>query len=608
MSYTHRDIDRKLVQEIDLNDAYYTVAYKIIPSHSQYPIFTAADIWEQHSPTDPIRPLSYYLLSSDTIAHLMRIFPGFYCNIIYGFVLQYFLDLGRVQLVDIEAHRHSKLLGNWDQIRDRIEQVMAEDGASIKDFRVYVGCLGRSFNSSCDRVEGLDVEENLGDGWEPFCLDQTIQMKQIHRYRYLNMVNVYNHIVGNLTLFMLKTAALILRKHPGARLIKMKTDSIGLDRKFWFVPEHFKVVKLEDMKTKFCSTNIKYFDWTQLRDESLEELRSVCTDNITYFGAPGTGKTTTVKNNHAYDFACSSTNVCSLNIGGTTLFKELGLYTTEQLHQRMKKFRNKTVWVDEFSMVASWIWSYFAQMAICYKTRFIFSGDINQLPPVGESKINPNAEFFRIMFGRVTHLTVDHRNDVQLVNFREAVLQGDPPITESETDIEDISRHLVYTNRCKDWVNLHVLHTRKLQFTRVDQQYEVSIGVRLQPRVTVKAKEFYKGDLWEVIGVNTLRNLNNGKTRVIDNADYRYLGLGFAMTTHSAQGLTVEEPMMIHQSELMLEVDRSLLYTAVTRSRSYDNLHFAPTVDDHIDLAPIEYEPLLESKFDVMDTVYENLF
>jgi hypothetical protein len=603
MRYTHPYLASRLVNEIDMNAAYYTTAYKLIDHENQYPIFTPMDMWEAND-SEEIRPLSYYLISRDSLEHLMRYFPGIFSNFMNGFLVEYFLRRGYIQLEDVEARKHPHLLGDWHKILDRIKALMDAEGSNVKDFPLYNGCLGRSMNSTQEYVAGIDQDEDLGEGWEPSPLYKNVLKKDYCNYRYLNLINVYNHIIGHHTLFMLETIDRLRKTYPKARVMKISTDSIGLDCRIAELPEHFKFVK--EPKLKVRKSNLLYHDWRLIRDGCLNELLEHSKWNTAYTGAPGSGKTYKVQHSQSYDHACSNTNVCSLNIGGATIFKLLGLYSPEELHKKMGKFRNKTIWIDEFSMVPAVVWSYLAYLSINYNTRFIFSGDTNQIPPVGESGIDLKSDFFRIFFNEIEVLADERRNDQEIVKLRTSVLAGDPQIEYSEVPIHTISRHLVYTNRCKSAVNVRVLRSRNLTFSYGDGAYTVSNGVRLQPRLTVLEKGFYKGDLWEVTDENTLTNVKSGEVRAIKNGDFKYMALGFAMTTHSAQGLTVSEPLMIHQWKTMLLKDRRLLYTAVSRSTVRENLYFAPPLEDG-DLAPIDYVPLPESKLNYMDQVHENL-
>ena len=51
------------------------------------------------------------------------------------------------------------------------------------------------------------------------------------------------------------------------------------------------------------------------------------------------------------------------------------------------------------------------------------------------------------------------------------------------------------------------------------------------------------------------------------------LKLGYAITSHSSQGLTIKDDLCIHEISKMIYVDTSILYTAITRASKYPKLH-----------------------------------
>ena len=50
----------------------------------------------------------------------------------------------------------------------------------------------------------------------------------------------------------------------------------------------------------------------------------------------------------------------------------------------------------------------------------------------------------------------------------------------------------------------------------------------------------------------------------------KYFLVGYATTTHSAQGMSIGEPYTIHEWDIM---DQRLKYVALSRSRSYEYIH-----------------------------------
>ena len=554
MIYTHPQLSTRLVSEIDMNKAYYTVAYSLIPSDSFYPIFTPSDLWLPFQ-SQEIDSLYYYLVSKDCAYFLRTHFPGIMTNMFNGFVLIYLMGEGYIGLKDIVSYKPAKLKGEWSRVISRIEALKLE-GEAQKSFVVLNGCLGQSYIDNSIRVEGIDPTEYLGDEWE---VHKDSQIRPLWSYRYLNTVNIYNHIIGHHLLYMFKVIANLKYLYPKAKIVKIRVDSIGLDCHISDpLPKHFK--RVVNPKLSTVSTIPIIHDGIQINADCLNELKFASANNILYSGAPGTGKTKKVKDNHSYDFCCSTTNTCSIDIGGHTVYKEFGLYTMENLHKRMRKFKNSTVWIDEISMIQPWIWSYFVYLSMSYNTKFILSGDINQIPPISQPPIDIDSPFYSAFCGKITFLTYDHRNDEGIIQLRESIVRGNPIVTESTAEIGNISRHIVFTHAMRRNVNHYILNYRKYKFCATSTGYDVSIGVRLTPRKTVVSKEYYKGDIWEVTSLNSLTNIKTGQIKQIDNGDYRYMSLGFAITCHSAQGATITEPMGIHEWRKMMGSDWRIFY------------------------------------------------
>src|SRR5690606_32492737 len=77
------------------------------------------------------------------------------------------------------------------------------------------------------------------------------------------------------------------------------------------------------------------------------------------------------------------------------------------------------------------------------------------------------------------------------------------------------------------------------------------------------------GDLGEVVSVSPGRNrltvrLDRGERVTVDVTKYRDLALGYALTTHKAQGVTVENALVLLGGSMQ---DRELSYVQLTRAR-----------------------------------------
>ena len=53
--------------------------------------------------------------------------------------------------------------------------------------------------------------------------------------------------------------------------------------------------------------------------------------------------------------------------------------------------------------------------------------------------------------------------------------------------------------------------------------------------------------------------------------------VGWAFTTHSTQGMSIDAPITVHDANCMQRHDPSILYTAITRTTKYEYLNFKET-------------------------------
>jgi len=150
--------------------------------------------------------------------------------------------------------------------------------------------------------------------------------------------------------------------------------------------------------------------------------------------------------------------------------------------------------------------------------------------------------------------------------------------------------HLVYTNSCKDAINNFIYDTLKHKFSIKRNKsnnscYDLIMtkGLRLRVEIASKSNGVFKSVIYEVIsdidevglkssyGVE-LRNVNTGKIDSISVRLVNNLVLGFAVTTHASQGLTIREKCCVHEVGSMIRSDTRILYTAITRLTKYSDL------------------------------------
>ena len=627
--------NKKNNQEFDINKAFYSIAHDIIDPSSVFPIFTSTELYEKYN-NEVIDDMYYYLISQNSLENLKQY--GFISNSQTGFMINFLIENKLLVISDIEYFKRNSYYGEWSKFINRIDRVAEnnigklskEDELNdvlyekhfekLKKFKteyvLYNGTLGRSYNNldKCiHNIKSTDIDllnnfETDGE-WIADDLDAeyTTFRKFKMTFRYINNCNIYNHIISHCAMFLLKTLFEIKKLNKNCELVKITTDSLSFSNteKLIFPPlyqQYYKIVKDNDRKNNALIVNQKYFNGSIIISNTLKECD--CFNlNKSYTGAPGSGKTYNIKKNHIFDHSASITNVCANNmnsnddvniIRATTVYSLLSLFNVENIHANFKKYGNKIIWIDEFSMIQNFMWNYIYILSKVYKTKFIFSGDINQIGPIGEEKINIKSSFFKKLFGDMKILTKDYRNDEFLIILRDDVNNWDINSIESKNKLKNkflnlsskkdyttIKRHLVFTHDVRHCINQQILdtnnYTYKHHFTPLNYEYlEVSPDVILCCTKSYKSKDIYKGDLWQVeyadLEIMRCINLNDRRIGIFNQTYCKFFTVGFATTSHSSQGLTIDAQLGIHEIQNMIQVDKAILYTAITRTTKYSNL------------------------------------
>lgn len=246
------------------------------------------------------------------------------------------------------------------------------------------------------------------------------------------------------------------------------------------------------------------------------------------------------------------------------------------------------------------------------RSKIIITGDTNQIGPICGTGVNMNNMFYAKLFKNNLHLVENHRvcsydkdgNKIvdddckKLLDLTDSILQNLDDecaaykiiVAESERgdlDMKDKNVHLVYTRKCRNRINNYIYdkfnHRFLLRF-RSDKKVvvEMSKGLRLQVNESSKSNEIYKSVVYETISDisktvcsnNTIRlkNVGSGKIEEIKLEMLRKMVLGFAVTTHSAQGMTIRELCVIHEAVKMIKTDTKILYTAISRMSKRSDL------------------------------------
>lgn len=603
LMYTHEDISTKMICEHDINKAYYNIAFNIIDRQSEYPIFTAQDMWTKYD-SDEIDTLNYYLLSNKVKDQLLE--NGLISNFHDGHMISYLLDKKIIKRSNIIAVKIPSYRAVWSDILKRIESLAEKNPNINKEFIMYNGILGKTHNTKILQYSNIKLSDiDIMKGFEIGHVNEDNEFGIIKKqfettYKYINHVNLYNHIVGTTSLYLLMYRDRVLELNPDAKVLKIKTDAIGFDRVVDIPDEYKEIFKYLDKTTidkdtkepKMCTNFLKYvFHYNSYKsiNEEVENEMKTFNKNITFFGAPGTGKTTLIKKDHDYDNACTWTNVCSLNLMKdqtdtkvSTVYSLLNLYNPGDMMNHFQRYRNKKIWIDEFSMIQNSLWNYFAVLGLRFNTEFIITGDIDQISPISEKKINLDNIFIKNFFNDVTTLTKDYRNDKDLQELRDDIIKGYPDIKYSNEDYTKYDFHIVALNETRKAINSYIMKARGYKFKYIYKNgkavsIDISPGVMISPRKSIKKQKLFKNDIWKIIKKTEngylCQNYLRGEEHEFNNEQILIMQLAFAVTCHSIQGATLTNKFCIHEAQRMMNWDKSILYTAVTRGKSLKNIN-----------------------------------
>ncbi len=666
-----------LTYEYDLIKGYYNMAYNIINSHEIIPIFSCMDRWQCCTDND-IVSYNYYLISKSKCEQLRRY--GFKDNLLTGYTIKLLEKYEIITKRDIEYFKSPTYLYGWDKIknvlqdmmittiRERIkDQELSDDQILIKykDDLEYMGMYKfangllckLNVNNTKSFYPILESDQPLmGDKWKNIgataaCLlsgDNEVKYCKFTKYNktfnYLNNVTIYNHIIDTCNRVLLKNI-LEIEKTSGILPQKIRTDAIAYHSEpiLPFYVEYFQIVKnskivLKNPNKLFINTDKTfivsdhsshqtYYDGREIIkkiDEQLSTMR-----NTSLFGEGGSGKTWKVQNEMKFDKSCTVSNVCARNMGdeSKTFCALFNQFIPAQWKQTLHKLRNKTIWIDEFSMLPRYQWNHVVAAVLGYNIKFIFSGDIYQLEPVKEQSLNIDSPHFKYILGEIIDLSnsdpsANRRSDKELVtfcrtirnNYNNKTIIKDLFDQQSKVKLEDslnIKRHVTFTKLTRDYINSSIMIKNGYIFDKVTPN--VSSGIILRVIQSIKSKGIYKSDLWEVINHDTNSITMKNKTKqgpaLIKSFDVKYLkhfDIGFAITAHSSQGLTIDESIAIHDVDFATQVNNRVLYTACSRPTKFKYLNIIEDWRVPDDFTQIKTEkPTGDFKIDIY---YNRLF
>jgi 5-methylcytosine-specific restriction endonuclease McrA len=313
-------------------------------------------------------------------------------------------------------------------------------------------------------------------------------------------------------------------------------------------------------------------------------------------GPPGAGKTTLINkikeylNNNGKVFKClAPTNLAALLIDGTTVhkfackLKKLTKFMETQLDY---------IFVDEVSMLHSNFYKILMIIKQLKQCNIIVSGDFNQLDVIGDlHKYDyKNSSILKELcdHNNINLQTCRRSNDklFNLIQF-DNINNLTPDDFKSDLKIDN-DINICWTNNTRKQINKKYM----------DVAYKKA---KTSNYITLKKLE-YDDNSQDVTLVNKtplIAKVNNGNLKLINNERYiikkvdkntkeiiikndrneikiksdefqKLFRIGYAFTTHSAQGMSIDKPYTIHEFNKM---DQKLKYVALSRATKYENIN-----------------------------------
>ena len=338
-------------------------------------------------------------------------------------------------------------------------------------------------------------------------------------------------------------------------------------------------------------------------------------------GPPGAGKTTLINkikeylNNNGKVFKClAPTNLAALLIDGTTVhkfackLKKLTKFMETQLDY---------IFVDEVSMLHSNFYKILMIIKQLKQCNIIVSGDFNQLDVIGDlhkydyknssilkelcdhNNINlqtcrrSNDKLFNlIQFDNINNLTPDDfKSDLKIDNeinicwtnntrkqinkkYMDAAYKKAKTsnyITLKKLEYDDNSQDVTLVNKTPliakvNNGNLKLINNERYIIKKVDKNTK-EIVVENSREVPKKDKD--GNEIKDKDGNIVMDKII--KTLKIKADEFQKLfRIGYAFTTHSAQGMSIDKPYTIHEFNRM---DQKLKYVALSRATKYENIN-----------------------------------
>jgi GTPase SAR1 family protein len=310
-------------------------------------------------------------------------------------------------------------------------------------------------------------------------------------------------------------------------------------------------------------------------------------------GPPGAGKTTLLNmvkeyltdNNKVYK-CLAPTNLAALLINGTTIHK---------FSCKLKKFKAfmdmklDYIFVDEVSMLHSNFYKILMIIKKLKKCKLIISGDFNQLDVIHDLQkydYKDASILKELCDNNLIQLSKCRRSDdtlFNLINF-----DNIPNLKKSDFDNKDTEINICWTNETRKSINYKYMQIAArrdrtknyfilppLPYDENSQEVKLVRKTPLIAKVNNSKLKLINNERYIISKINLAEKemtINNDRNEIIIAKDdfQKLFRVGYAFTTHSCQGMTINEPYTIHDFDRM---HKKLKYVALSRATKKEHIN-----------------------------------
>ena len=310
-------------------------------------------------------------------------------------------------------------------------------------------------------------------------------------------------------------------------------------------------------------------------------------------GPPGAGKTTLINtmkekitdNGHVYK-CLAPTNLAALLIEGSTIHK----FSCKL--KKLKKFMDMKldyIFIDEVSMLHSNFYKILMVIKKLKQCKLIISGDFNQLDVINDVQkydYKSTCIIKELCDNNNLQLTKCRRSDDKLFN----LIQFDniPNLTQDNFNDKDADVNICWTNAKRKEINDKYMNAAwkkaktknyikldKLPYDENSQNVTLVNKTPLIGKVNNSKLGIINNERYIIkkVDIQTKElTITNDRNEIVINAEnfQSLFRIGYAFTTHSSQGMSIDKPYTIHEFNRM---SKKLKYVALSRSTKHEYIN-----------------------------------